>query len=119
MTKAVDFSIATTFTTLPFDEMNLVGGTALDANFGYSAGVFTAQEDGQVYTFDYDMEFNKPSFPETLEVEWLVNGVSFDSATTTNSQLVLHYAGNFTTPPLSSGDTVLCQAKSSTRNYMI
>ena len=115
LTKAVDFSIAATFTTLPFDEMTLVGGTALDANFGYSAGVFTAQEDGQVYTFDYDMDFNKPSFPDTLEVEWFVNGVSFNSATTTNSPF--NYTGNFTTPPLSAGDTVLCRAKSSLGLY--
>jgi len=101
---------------LPFDEMDLVGGTALNANFGYSAGVFTAQEDGQVYTFDYDMEFKRNFLlSDTLEVEWLVNGVSFDSATTTNSPF--NYAGNFTTPPLSSGDTVLCQAKSSLGLY--
>ena len=117
LTKAADFSIATSFTTLPFDEMNfpLVGGTALDANFGYSAGVFTAQEDGQVYTFDYDMDFDRSFISETLEVQWLVNGVSVDFATTTNSSF--NYVGNFTTPPLSSGDTVLCQAKSSLGTY--
>ena len=117
LTKANDFSIATSFTTLPFDEMNfpLVGGTALDANFGYSAGVFTAQEDGQVYTFDYDMDFDRSFISETLEVQWLVNGVSVDFATTTNS--FFNYVGNFTTPPLSSGDTVLCQAKSSLGTY--
>jgi len=117
LTKAADFSIATSFTTLPFDEMNfpLVGGNALDANFGYSAGVFTAQEDGQVYTFDYDMDFDRSFISETLEVQWLVNGVSVDFATTTNSSF--NYVGNFTTPPLSSGDTVLCQAKSSLGTY--
>ena len=87
LTKAADFSIAATFTTLPFDEMNfpLVGGNALDANFGYSAGVFTAQEDGQIYTFDYDMDFDRSFISETLEVQWFVNGVSVDFATTTNS----------------------------------
>jgi len=117
LTNAVDFSIGATFTTLPFDEMDYpsVGGNALNSNFGYSAGVFTAQEDGQVYTFDYDMEFNRSLVSETLEVEWLVNGVSVNPATTTNSSFV--YAGNFTTPPLSSGDTVLCQAKSSLTTY--
>ena len=117
LTKAADFSIAATFTTLPFDEMDfpLVGGNALDANFGYSAGVFTAQEDGQIYTFTYDMDFNRSFVSETLEVEWLVNGVSFDFATSTNSSFP--YSGNFTTPPLSSGDTVLCRAKSSLGTY--
>jgi len=117
LTKANDFSIATSFTTLPFDEMNFpsVGGTALNANFGYSAGVFTAQEDGQVYTFSYDMEFKRSFISETLEVEWLVNGVSVDFATTTNFSFM--YSGGFTTPPLAAGDTVLCQAKSSLTTY--
>jgi hypothetical protein len=117
LTKANDFSIAATYTTLPFDEMDfpLVGGTALDANFGYSAGVFTAQEDGQVYNFSYDMDFIRSLVSETLEVEWLVNGVSFNSATTTSTSF--SYSGNFTTPPLSAGDTVLCQAKSSLGLY--
>ena len=114
-TKAADFSIAATFTTLPFDEMDLVGGTALDANFGYSAGVFTAQEDGQVYTFTYDMEFNRSWLSETLEVEWFVNGVSVNPATTT--LISFPYSGSFTTPPLAAGDTVLCKAKSSLGLY--
>jgi len=117
LTKAADFSIATSFTTLPFDEMNfpLVGGNALDANFGYSAGVFTAQEDGQVYTFTYDMEFNRSWLSETLEVEWFVNGVSVNPATTTSTPF--SYSGSFTTPPLAAGDTVLCKAKSSLGLY--
>jgi len=115
LTKAADFSIAATFTTLPFDEMDLVGGTALDANFGYSAGVFTAQEDGQVYTFTYDMEFNRSWVSETLEVEWFVNGVSVNPATTTSTPF--SYSGSFTTPPLAAGDTVLCKAKSSLGLY--
>ena len=115
LTNLYDFSIAATFTTLDFDEMATVGGNDLDANFGYSAGVFTAQEDGQVYTFSYDMEFQRSLVSETLEVEWLVNGVSVNPATTTNSSFV--YAGNFTTPPLTTGDTVLCQAKSSLTTY--
>ena len=117
LTKANDFSIAATYTTLPFDEMDfpLVGGTALDANFGYSAGVFTAQEDGQVYTFTYDMEFNRSWLSETLEVEWFVNGVSVNPATTTSTPF--SYSGSFTTPPLAAGDTVLCKAKSSLGLY--
>ena len=115
LTNVLNFSIAATFTTLPFDEMATVGGNDLDANFGYSAGVFTAQEDGQVYTFDYDMEFKRSIVPETLEVEWLVNGVSVNTATTTN--LSFNYTGNFTTPPLTTGNTVLCRAKSSLGLY--
>ena len=117
LTNVSDFNIPTSYTTLPFDEMNapLVGGTALNANFGYSAGVFTAQEDGQVYTFTYDMEFYRSWVSETLEVEWFVNGVSVNPATTTSTPF--SYSGSFTTPPLAAGDTVLCQAKSSLGLY--
>jgi len=117
LTNVSDFNIPTSYTTLPFDEMNapLVGGTALNANFGYSAGVFTAQEDGQVYTFTYDMEFNRSWLSETLEVEWFVNGVSVNPATTTSTPF--SYSGSFTTPPLAAGDTVLCKAKSSLGLY--
>ena len=62
------------------------------------------------------MGFLKRSFiSETLEVEWLVNGVSVDFATTTNFSFM--YSGGFTTPPLAAGDTVLCQAKSSLTTY--
>ena len=50
LTKLIDFNIPATFTTLPFDEMTTVNGNTLSSDFGYSAGVFTAQEDGKVYT---------------------------------------------------------------------
>jgi len=116
LTNLYDFNIPTSYTTLDFDQMGTVNGTILNSNFGYSAGVFTAQEDGQVYTFSqYNMTFNRSIVPDTLEVEWLVNGVSVNPATTTNSSFV--YSGSFTTPPLSAGDTVLCQAKCSTGQY--
>ena len=115
LTNAVDFNIPATYTTLPFDEMNIpsVGGSPLSANFGYSAGVFTAQEDGQVYTFSYDMEFN--GVLDTLFVQWLVNGNPVNVATSTSASFI--YAGSFTTPPLASGDTVLCQAYSTSGTY--
>ncbi len=117
LTNLNDFNIPTSYTTLDFDQMAIVNGTILNANFGYSAGVFTAQEDGQVYTFSYDMEFNSSLVLETLEVQWLVNGVSVNYATTSVSVLSFTYAGTFTTPPLSAGDTVLCQAKCSVGLY--
>ena len=123
LTKAADFSIPATYTTLPFDEMNFpsVGGNPLDANFGYSAGVFTAQEDGQVYTFsNYNMRFNRFLVSDTLFVQWLVNGIPVDAATSTSTSF--DYSGNFTTgvngvPPLQAGDTVLCQAFSTLGLY--
>ena len=109
LTNYSDANIATTFTTLNFDSMVQAGGTALNSNFGYSSGVFTAQEDGQVYTFNYDMQFNRSLTSDTLTVQWLVNGVTVNSET--SSSVIHQYTGNFTTPPLSAGDTVLCQAK--------
>jgi hypothetical protein len=116
-----DFSIPATYTTLPFDEMTLVSGNTLSADFGYSAGVFTAQEDGQVYTIDYNMTFSRAALPsDTLSVQWLVNGVAVDAATSTSTSFT--YSGNFITgvggiPALSAGDTVLCQAKSPSGGY--
>ena len=112
LTKAADFNIPATYTTLAFDEMNfpVVGGNPLNANFGYSAGVFTAQEEGQVYSFTFNMEFNQGLSVDTLSVQWLVNGVPYNPATSTSTSF--WYSGNFTTPPLAAGDTILCQAKS-------
>ncbi len=115
LTKQLDFNIPATFTTLDFEQMSSanIGGASLSANFGYSSGVFTAQEDGQVYTFSYDMDFKKAlASSVTITVQWLVNGVAFNPATSSNQSF--NYSGNFTTPPLSAGDTILCQAKGST-----
>ena len=120
LTMFFDFDLTTAYTTIPFDEMSSVGGTDLNANFGYSAGVFTAQEDGQVYTFNYNMEFNRSILSDTLFVQWLVNGIPVNAATSTSSSFT--YSGNFTTgvgsiPILSAGDTVLCQAYSTLGTY--
>ena len=105
-----DFNISSSYTTIPFDDMSTNGGTSLNANFGYSSGVFTAQEDGQVYNMSYDMNFSLTTFGvATLDVQWLVNGIPFNVVPTQSS--TFGYSGNFTTPPLSAGDTVLCQAK--------
>ena len=113
LTNAVDFNIPNTYTTLPFDEMDIltIGGNPLDANFGYSAGVFTAQEDGQVYTVTYNMDFKRSIIPETLDVQWIVNGVPVNIQPTQSNSFT--YSGSFTSPPLTAGDTILCQAKSS------
>ena len=107
-----DFNIPASFTTIPFLNMVNSGGTALDPNFGYTSGAFTAQEDGQVYSINYNMEFNLAGLGAsgTLDVQWLVNGVPFNVEPTQNNDFT--YSGNFTTPPLAAGQTVLCQAKS-------
>ena len=111
-----DFSIPVTYTTLPFDEMTLVNGNTLSSEFGYSAGAFTAQENGQIFTVNFNIIFKQPPLSnDILDVQWLVNGVPVDQATSIAPNFT--YAGNFTTgvgsiPTLSAGDTVLCQAKS-------
>ena len=117
LTNVSDVGLGTSMATLDFDEMNYptVGGNPLSANFGYSSGVFTALEDGQVYTFNYNMEFNRFAISDTLFVQWLVNGTPVDVATSTATSFI--YSGSFTTPPLSAGDTVLCQAYSTLGLY--
>ena len=120
LTNLSDVGLGTSMATLDFDSMVLVGGTLLNANFGYSSGVFTAQEDGQVYTFNYNMQFNRFLVSDTVFVQWLINGIPFDVATSTSTSFT--YAGNFTTgvggiPPLQAGDTILCQAYSTLGLY--
>ena len=119
LTNASDVGLGTSMATLDFDEMNYptVGGNPLSANFGYSSGVFTAQEDGQVYTFTYDMMFKGSIVPDTLFVQWLVNGTPVNVATSTLT--LFTYSGSFTTPPLAAGDTVLCQAYSTLGLYQL
>jgi len=110
LTRLTDFPINTSFTTLDF-QGNILNVTNPE-NFGYSSGVFTAQENGQVYTFSYDMDFKKSLANSiTITVQWLVNGVPFNPATSSNT--TFNYSGNFTSPPLLAGETILCQAKAS------
>ena len=117
LTMAVDWVVPSTYTTIPFNEMDYltIGGNALDANFGYSAGVFTAQEDGQIYTFTYSMDFdwNALYLSDILSVEWLINGVSNGGAyNITYNSGGYTFSSNLTTLPLQAGDTVLLRAKS-------
>ena len=113
LTRTSSQSLTTSYTTLDFQNMI---GTTISPNFGYSSGVFTAQEDGQVYEIFFNMEFETNLFfTETLDVQWLINGVAntalYNQTVTSSGHT---YSGNFiTTPPLSAGDTILCQAKSS------
>ena len=107
------------FTTLVFDNMvaQIQGmpATFIPAGFGYSSGVFTAQEDTQVYTIQYNMRFRAVALT-TIHVEWVLNGVpisgtSFPNFSVTSLSAGTQYQGSFTTPPLTAGDTILCRAK--------
>ena len=100
--------LTTSYATLDFDS------STPPSDFGYSSGVFTAQVDSQIYNLSFNMIFKTPSSPQSLDVQWIVNGVPFFSV---NGQVVttsnpFTYAGNITTT-LSAGDTIVCQAKSS------
>ena len=112
LTRTSSQSLTTSYTTLDFQNMI---GPPISPNFGYSSGVFTAQEDGQVYDISFNMKFEtNVLFTETLDVQWLINGVA---NTALYNQIVNSsghtYSGNFITTPLLAGDTILCQAKSS------
>tara|TARA_R110000851_G_scaffold76757_1_gene168868 strand:+ start:2394 stop:5126 length:2733 start_codon:yes stop_codon:yes gene_type:complete len=117
LTKLIDFNIPITYTTIVFDEMNapLVGGNPLNSEFGYSSGVFTAQEDGQVYSVVYDMQFDWGLLGalDELSLEWVINGTP--NAAVYDIPFAVggfRFVGNFTTTPLQAGDTILLRAKS-------
>ena len=114
LTKISNQSLTTSYTTLDFDEIVPSPLSVLDPNFGYSSGVFTAQEDGQVYDIDFNMEFDRNPLmgAEILDVEWVINGMA-NAAVYNQSVSIAGYtfSGNFTTLPLAAGDTILCQAK--------
>jgi hypothetical protein len=74
LARVGDQDLTSSFTTLDFNS------GAMPSQFGYASGVFTAQADGQVYTINYNMIFNRPLlFADTLSVRWIVNGVSCKS----------------------------------------
>jgi len=116
LTNKLDFNLPTSYTTLNFDTMVGIGGTPPNPSFGYSSGVFTAQEDGQVYTINYDFDFKWTTLTgvlDELSVEWVINGIPQVAAyNIPYSGLGYTFAGNLTTSPLQAGDTVLCRAKS-------
>ena len=103
-----------TMAVLDFDEYSALTGNELDESFGYSGGTFTAQENGQIYAFSYNMDFDR-TLSGSLYVEWIVNGVAVNSDSSSSTSL--HYQGSFTTPPLSAGDTVFCQAYTSVSGW--
>jgi hypothetical protein len=111
LARVTDQNLTSSFTTLNFNS------GAMPSQFGYASGVFTAQADGQVYSINYSMKFEKPLFSDTLSVRWNVNGAIVNPATSTANSYT--YAGNFTSPPLQAGDTIFCEAKSTNGFYVL
>jgi hypothetical protein len=81
----------------------------LPAEFGFSAGVFTALEDGQTYNINYNMLFDFDLLGGELRVRWKINGVVHNQYTVIASSTSLTYTGSFSTT-LQTGDTILCEA---------
>ena len=110
-------ALTTSFATLDFTSSS---PATLGSEFGYSSGVFTAQTDNQFYNISYDIHFEHSLLvgaPEQITIQWIVNGVPTNTdvsplIATTSSY---NYQGVFSTI-LSSGDTILCQAKSTGTN---
>jgi hypothetical protein len=109
LARVTDQNLTSSFTTLDFNS------GVMPSQFGYASGVFTAQADGQVYTINYSMNFNRPLFSDTLSVRWNVNGAIVNPATSTANSTP--YAGIITSPPLQAGDTIFCEAKSTNGFY--
>jgi hypothetical protein len=109
LARVTDQNLTSSFTTLDFNS------GAMPSQFGYASGVFTAQADGQVYTINYSMNFDRTIFSDTLSVRWNVNGAIVNPATSIANSYT--YAGNFTSPPLQAGDTIFCEAKSTNGFY--
>ena len=100
-------NIPTSYDTIIFEGL-------LPSEFGYSSGVFTAQEDGQIYSINFNMDFSTVFPSETLDIEWLINGVANASIYNLNIGSTGNtFNGSFTTAPLSAGDTISCRARSS------
>ncbi len=117
LTNLYDYQIPATYTTILLDEYGgTMGGSTLSDNFGYDAttGVFTAQQDGQIYTIDYDMVFFR-ILSSDIFVRWIVNGQVVNQSTA--SWAPFNYVGSFTTPPLNAGETVYFEAYSTLARY--
>jgi hypothetical protein len=109
LARVTDQDLTSSFTTLDFNS------GVMPSQFGYASGVFTAQADGQVYSINYNMNFDRTIFSDTLSVRWNVNGAIVNPFTSTANSYT--YAGNFTSPPLQAGDTIFCEAKSTNGFY--
>jgi|21_taG_2_1085346.scaffolds.fasta_scaffold03542_4 hypothetical protein len=116
LTRITDQSLTTSYTTLEFQD-NPSPVSVIPTEFGYSSGVFTVPQDGQFYSINYNMEFKTLlTAVETLDIQWVVNGIPTQQQTQTVTSAGYTYSGSFTagiTPLLTAGDTILCQAKSS------
>ena len=88
--------------------------TSISSNFGYSAGVFTAQENNQIYNITYNLEIiSAAGGPFAMTFEWIdstggvYNFQSLSPVLVGGGVSVI--SGSFSTPPLTAGDTLSCR----------
>ena len=114
LTRLSNQSLTTSYTTLLFQDDSSLGNFPTPSEFGYSSGVFTAQENSQQYLIAFEMTFlNIGLGSEILDVEWVLNGVAVNAQYNITVNFSVGYSGSFMVGPLSAGDTLLCRAKSS------
>ena len=86
----------------------------IPSNFGYSAGVFTAQVESQTYNITYDIEMmSAAGGPYTLTCEWVDSLGNTYNPQTFSPNLVgstpSAYSGTFSSVPLPVGNTLFCR----------
>ena len=115
----VTFDLSTTLQstaqalTTSFTNLNFLDPGNIPASFGYSSGVFTAQQDGQIYNPTSYVYFESGVSSTTLDIQLLVNGV-VSNAWTANvfgSSIFVWNGLNNTTITLQTGETWSIQAK--------
>mgnify|MGYP003624840844 CR=1 FL=1 len=103
-------SITSSWGTLNFNASSPTS-PSISSNFGYATGVFTAQEDGQIYTAQPNISF-QDILPgsATITVDVIVNGVNVFQVLNQTFTTNYFYSptltiGGSATGPLAAGDT--------------
>jgi len=110
LTRITNQNLTSSYTTLNFEE---IPGSPLSANFGYSAGTFTALYDGQVYNLSFNVYFQTQLgvSSDYLDIEVLINGVVNTAVYQVYVANQYTWVINMNTLPLAAGDTILVRAR--------
>ena len=103
----ISYAIGTHTVDFPF--------TSISDNFGYSAGVFTAAADNQIYDINFNIEMmSSAGGPYNIICKWedsignIYNEENLVPALVGSSSFTF-YSGSFATQPLEAGDTLQCK----------
>ena len=111
LTNSSYYALTTSYIDLTFDDMP---SQTLGDVFGYDAGIFTAQHNGQMYYVTSMIIFEVGFVGADVEIQLMVNGVQEDYwLGTAAAQAIFGFNGLQNTPigPLQAGDTWSIQAK--------